>query len=695
MDLSRPVDAAFWRALNVEPHPVCPLPDEAWLRAHTEEQLIEYLLERDEVIHGMAEDPLTRGHEPAIWRILDALCDFPWMDTDEPAYWYTQGPAMTVRAWSLMVRRKLLHRDEPIKVLLLNGGNRGSKSEWAASRVMKILLWKAGRRAWCFHQDISMSRQYQQPLLYKYLPADLRTEKGTKKQTTYIAYKQQTGFSDEHFVLPNSSDCDFRTYEQNFRGIQGGELDVVWCDELVPATWIKELKARVATRKGWLLITFTPVEGYTATVKVFLDKAKTTVESWAFVLPKDGGEGRRDLALQGEDPYRWLSADTPANEIIMAGQPPVPAGREFDRVPRVMTIPPQKGEEDAREGVFFFHSFDNPFGNPAELFALYSGDTAEAKKMRFYGVATKMVAGRFPKFKAGVHTIPAAAVPETGTNYHVVDPCGGRNMAMIWARVTRTPNGKRYTIYREWPCPGKYVPGEGDLGNWAEPGDKHDGEMGPAQTSLGWGHDRYKQEILRLEGVRDWDAPVQSLEQQEAADQGDADLQPDPAPVVRRKPAEGEDVYERIMDSRYGNTPTSTRQGLTTLIEEFADIGIEFVPASGSQAIEDGTNWIHLINNLLNYEEKQPISSLNCPRLVVSEECVNTIFALQNWTGEDGLKGACKDFVDLVKYLVLHDCDDWSEDRRTGDKKKQERAAAAEAKREAAKRGQPAVVGAE
>ncbi len=648
MDLARPVDLEFWKDLGVTPHPVCPLPDEAWLRAHTEQELIDYLLERDEVIRGMVEDPLNRGHEPATWRILDALMGFPWAeDTEEK------------KAWALNCRRKLLGQDERLSVLLLNGGNRGGKSEWAASRVMRILLSRPGRRAWCFHQDATMSVEYQQPLLYKYLPPELRTDKGIKRNPTYIAYKQQTGFSEDRFVLPNAADCSFRNYEQDAKKIQGGELDVVWCDELVPASWVKELKARVATRGGWLLVTFTPISGYTATVKMFLDVGRTTVESIGYTLPKDGGPALPELALAGEDPLAWLEG--------RPSQPAPPPGREFERVKRVMSCP-----ADRRQGVFFFHSFDNAFGNPAELYALYRNESAAGQKMRFYGEATKQAAAML-RFNPLVHVIRDDQIPAAGTDHHIVDPCSGRNWAMNWARVNRAPIGKRYYIRREWPCPGVYVPGVGDMGMWAEPGEKADGERGPAQDTLRWGHDRYKQEIMRLEGRRDWEAPVKAERGGRRTDAGDPDLQPDPVRLDRRvRRDEGEDIYERIMDSRFGAAPNQTREGTTTLLEECDAIGLHFVPASGSGTDDEKVQWTYLINDLLSYDETQPISSLNQPRLYVAESCKNTIFALQNWTGLDGKHGACKDFVDLVKYLVLHDCEDWSDSPREREKRERE-----------------------
>lgn len=279
--------------------------------------------------------------------------------------------------------------------------------------------------------------------------------------------------------------------------------------------------------------------------------------------------------------------------------------------------------------------------------------------MRFYGEATKATAGRFPKFNPMVHVVRRDQIPQKGTRFYVMDPCSGRNWAMGWAIVDRAPIGKRVWLYREWPCPGVYVPGEGDMGPWAIPGDKLDGERGPAQKPRGWGFIRYRQEIYRLEGRADWEDDVKEPDKPL---QWDADDEPEyVAPQRRAKRAGGgEDIFERIVDSRYSATPTQTREGQTTLLEECDKIGLEFRPASGTQ-IQEG---IDLINDLLDYDEAKPIDPLNEPRLRVSEDCANFIFALQNWTGEDGQHGACKDFVDLIRYLLLAEPEDYSRDKK-------------------------------
>ena len=112
-----------------------------------------------------------------------------------------------------------------------------------------------------------------------------------------------------------------------------------------------------------------------------------------------------------------------------------------------------------------------------------------------------------------------------------------------------------------------------------------------------------------------------------------------------------ETILERYMDSRYAASATLQRTGVTTLLEECAEIGLHFIPASGEN-IEEG---IDLINNLLSYDPDREVSSTNEPRLFVSKDCTNTIYALKEWTGADGRKGALKDVVDVLRYAALAD----------------------------------------
>jgi ankyrin repeat protein len=59
----------------------------------------------------------------------------------------------------------------------------------------------------------------------------------------------------------------------------------------------------------------------------------------------------------------------------------------------------------------------------------------------------------------------------------------------------------------------------------------------------------------------------------------------------------------------------------------------------------------------LAYNADQPISSLNTPHLFISDRCEQTIYAFKNYTASGGQSESCKDFIDLVRYLLEHGAD--------------------------------------
>jgi hypothetical protein len=273
------------------------------------------------------------------------------------------------------------------------------------------------------------------------------------------------------------------------------------------------------------------------------------------------------------------------------------------------------------------------------------------RRERFYGVANKTVATMFPKFKEEVHVVPADAVPKKGTRYQVVDPCSGRNFFMLWA--IRTPQG--LTVYREWP--GNYaVPGCGVPGLWAVPdGKKPDGKMGPAQKPLGFGLVAYKREIARLEGWKRKGEGKKIHHGGTEARRGEGEGEGDGSEDVKGWDQYGEReerIELRFMDSRFADSKIIGDEGTVTLLDEFEQIGLTFLPTctEGKARITEG---VQILNEWLDYDDTKPVDYFNRPKLFVSEECVNLIFALQNWTGQDGQSGACKDPIDCLRYLVL------------------------------------------
>ena len=587
------------KSFQPTPHPILRIPTPAQASQLGYDRWSRVLQERERAIELEKADPLRHGYEPPSWKLADALMEWPWID----------------KAWAASVRKRLKIR-ERIWLLCINGGNRASKTEYAAKRTMQLLLWMNNARAWCFHSSEQNSREYQQPLLWKYLPQECRRE--VKSQVEYIAYTTKNGFSDGRFVLANGSDCSFRNYLQDIKLIEGGEVNVVWADEHLPASWLKTLKARIATRQGWLILTFTPTEGYTPCVALFQDGAECVLDQDAFLLPLDGGEPMPELAFQ-IDKQGYHTPHDPLNPAKL-----VVPGRKFDRVPRVLkSVEPTKA-------VTFFHTADNPYGGCLNVWDLYKADGKAKILERLYGVATKMMTTAFPKFRRAVHVVPSAKIPTKGTNYLLVDPASARNFFMVWLRFTK----EAVYVVREWPGPYE-VPGIGFLGPWAIPSDsKADGDRGEGQRSRGFGLKAYKEEIARLERWKDYvetrekgngSKPVEDWDEQRGAE---------------------EVILRRFIDSRAASSPRIENDRPVTLLTDFDDIGLTFELTPGSD-VKDG---VQKINDWLHYDENQPISFFNKPRLYVSDQCPNTIYALENWTGADGQKGACKEPIDLLRY---------------------------------------------
>ena len=166
--------------------------------------------------------------------------------------------------------------------------------------------------------------------------------------------------------------------------------------------------------------------------------------------------------------------------------------------------------------------------------------------------------------------------------------------------------GRKY-VYREWPDRKTY-------GEWAIPGEKPDGSIGPAQN-IGGGR-----------GVTEIKEIIESAEN-------------------------GEKIEERYIDPRAGATQAAGRDGGTSIIDllEEGEKPMYFLQAAGISI----ANGLTIMNDWLNYDQNESISVLNEPNLYISSDCGNLIYSLQEWTNRDGDKGATKDPVDSLRYLAV------------------------------------------
>lgn len=630
----------------ISDHPVLRKPRaaeiRAWRASKGDAWVRRLLLEREERIARAKADPYRHGYVGPHWERVD-------------------------RQW-----------EEGIRDVLVLGGNRSSKSEYAAREVMKVLVEKAGAQVWCFHSSSANSIAMQQPLVHKYLPAEWKDVR--KGAVANVSYSQKGGFTEGTFVLPNGSQCWFRNYEQDEGKIEGGELDFIWADELAPASWLDTLRFRLVTRRGRMLVTFTPIEGYNATVKTYLQGARTLEWGEAELLPLAGpkeknlttpacqGAGRDEHGLTRIQKWeKGSEADGTgdgAEKAPVLGEPGLPrkeplravgpSGPEakFERVPLVQACIARPAR------VVYFHTKENPYGGYETLAEDLAGASRSDILCRAYGVPTRAMAQRFPKF-GDWNVVRAETIPTEGTRYQVIDPSGGRNYFMIWAIFDAAGT---CWIYREWPG-GYYVPGWGIPRAWAIPSEKADGTRGPAQSAQGWGLQRYKEEVERLEG-RPIEkplgmAPLPARSVNERAGWRERRLAKMAFAAAEKGAggavAGGETIRERFMDIRAGNTTSPRPDRPVTLIEEWEELGVYFtgVTGRGSEGRDALDAGVHLVNDLLDWEPGRPMGVGNRPRLFVSEECVNVIYAMKEWTGLDGKNGACKDPVDCVHYLVV------------------------------------------
>jgi hypothetical protein len=371
-----------------------------------------------------------------------------------------------------------------------------------------------------------------------------------------------------------------------------------------------------------LFITFTPRWGYTSTVKALLSGAVTLEE------------GETDVGL--------LALRDQAGRIL--GPKKVPLVQENLSV----QIPGHR----SKGRIVYFHSSENPFplGNWANMKETLRGASEDKILTTAYGVPTKSMMSMFPMFKDSVHVVSVNRFREIqkggGIWYHFLDPCSGRNWFQFWIFIDGLNRafvaGESPSHDHDWA----YIPGVGNPGPWAVPGNKADGEMGDGQKEWGWGFVRYMEEIERMERL---------LSGGESKG-GEASRQPCPAPAAQRI-----SVAARWIDARYGNARKTSEERSVTTIEELSGLGIEFLAAPAEKYIdggrEGGTGSIRMINDRLFYDVQRPVDLTNSPKLFIVETCPNTIFSLKEWTGRDGTHGACKDPIDCLRMFVLSGCE--------------------------------------
>lgn len=335
--------------------------------------------------------------------------------------------------------------------ILVSGGNRSSKTTWAAKTCVRAAVENPGSIIFCFAQNSDASIRQQQSAVYDALPEELR--KKVLGAEANVSYTRKNGFSKSSLILPGSkSHIIFKTYAQYLNNdtiLEGAELGSkdpqwinvgAWCDEyLIGPDLLNTLRFRLATRNSSLLVTFTPIDGYTEVVRDYLEGAKT-VET-------------RPAALLGNRP-----------------------------------VPFVQHSRNRHAGIIYFHSDANPFGGYDRIAKDLAGRPDEEILTRAYGVPTKSATSKFPNFSPEVNVMAHEKIPSKNvTRYLILDPAGRKNWFMTWCAVDASDT---YYFYREWP--------DQTYGEWAK---WHNSKWapGPGCKGLGYGIRDYVDMISRYE----------------------------------------------------------------------------------------------------------------------------------------------------------------------------------------------------
>ena len=572
--------------------PTIPVPTEAealaLARIDGPQAVVSWHRDYHEAIHREETDPLVHG-----W-------DLPCAGTLRELLAGTYVPGRIGTANPLHVFDAMPTKANDVLVM---GGNGSGKTRIAARLAMEKLTRSAKSEVRCCSQNEQTSIRYIQVPLYQHLPPALRSVK-KYGQHVKISYTESTGFSDGIFILPNRSAALMLTYKawsQDPKSVEGGEADMIWGDEEMPADLADTLRFRAHKKAGGqFILTFTPVSGYSSVVAQYLEAAEI-VET----IP-----ARRIIWDARAKNMEWGEWILPADKELVKGCPP-------GHVPYVLRC------HTDRRWVVLFPTPMNPYTNVEGIVTGAAGKTEDFALERIWGWPTKRAAKAFPRFGAN-HIVAPHRIPVEGTNYLFADPHGRRNWFMVWLRVDA---GGTIYAYREWPSM--------DIGEWALPCDKPDGKEGPAQRhQMGMSFRDYKVTIYGAEGWKTFDGgKVEAVK-------------------------DGEVVFARYMDPRPANTSVpSDEQAMTYMEHMMTDTtdpngnvlipGLDFMAAPAC-AIEEGTgllaDWI-----TGDWDPKAPVTPMNCPKFYVSKNCPNLIYALSTWTGLDGEKGATKDPIDCLR----------------------------------------------
>ena len=143
-----------------EEHPVLELPFKEALKRMGEEEGLKVCRERCDMIERERVDPLRYGFRPEVWDVCDNLL---------------------VAGLKVVIDGSRLGGNNPVpiemrgeNILWIAGSQRSSKTEYAGRKCVEVLFSGGKTRGWSFADTATKSRAQQQPVVWKYLPIEVR-----------------------------------------------------------------------------------------------------------------------------------------------------------------------------------------------------------------------------------------------------------------------------------------------------------------------------------------------------------------------------------------------------------------------------------------------------------------------------------------------------------------------------------------
>lgn len=551
------------------------------------------------------------------------------------------------------------------------GGSNGSGKTMALGRFYSLAMEQCEpdmpehqRTFWTFSYDDDKSAEVVEAALRFWQPNEYKTDTGRLKKmaSQKMAYDRAGGFTNNECAVMSGAVCRFKTWAQDIGKLEGPRPTTVWGDEQVPVMVLEAAENRLLTAAEYThemqpkwkellaakardpelrfpreligrvmvavqFITYTFRDGYTETVRWFMDKAVTMkeIEADPELLPRCDDQGR---VLGGEK--------LPC--VVHCAQPT----RRF----------------------MWIYAWQNPLGGNWEGMKKAELKSPRAKKLwKCYGIAEGTADSPFPNFNVQVHVrpVPQWLPPyELGTWWMSQDPnaSGGRAWFQLWAFVLGEAYGKMHPgdilIAHEYPQTSDIVsvPGAalytGEDCEWAQSGGKNGlGVKGNAQKQWPCGYAFRAAEIRRIEAkLADWQGVT---EMKGTAERTMLDLD-----------------GRRISDSRSTNTQIEGQEESKTIIEWMEENDLYFMQAGGNAAADNVLSGEQNINSMLMWDRErgsiQPNGWIEFdpqhgrgPGLWIAQHCTNLIGALQNYPGYAvaGSSGsAWKDPIDTLRILL-------------------------------------------